>query len=487
MTGSVLKKASMLAENGHNVTLATFMHRLDQPAHQVYLVESGLLSPKVKMVNFFEDMESRQSVVPTEKQISENAGEVPAPSDLVQTKSDAENWYFNLHGDLLYTEQIKQDGHPHIYRRYYDLNFCLLRLEVRELDNTLRRVSRYKPGLAQPLGESYISRSGAAYLSISYREDGSVLRVVDHTKTKGQINPDLPHLAALQKRWFKDLVSRTPEATLIVDDPYSFHIVRPSMTQAAKSVLTLHGNTFVRPDDPTSEINAETRSKMEHIDKFDCVVASTNLQCEDLRVRYPNQKFIAIPQMVPVPAPETFSGLEHDPNLLVYVGRLVASKQLGELLESMVPLFTSFPLLKFNIFGEGSLSAELQEKIKLLKLEAQVRLMGRTEFPLKEMAKANLSILATKFEGFGIAIAESMAVGTPAVSFDCRYGPGDMIDDKVSGRLVPAQDFHALVKALMELLSDQEMVDRMRPHAREKIHKLCGVTNNTKAWSKVVE
>lgn len=486
MTGSVLKKASMLAGLGHKVNLVTFLYRIDQPAHQASLVENGLLSPDVKMINFFEDMESLQSVQSTEQQIFGNTGDIRASADLVQTKNNGEHWYFNLHGDLLYTEQLKRDGYPRIYRRYFDLDSRLLRLEIRETDSTLRHVYRYKPGVTQPLSESYIARSGGAYLSVSYREDGSVLRVVDHTKIKGQINPDVPHLAALQTRWFKDLVSNTPEATLLVDNPYSFRIVQPAMACAARSILTLHSNTFVRPDDPTSEINGENRNMLEHIDDFECVVASTNLQCDDLRGRYPGRKFIAIPQLVAVPAPEMFSNIEHDPNLLIYVGRLEAPKQLIELLEAIPPLFVSFPSLRFEIFGEGSLKAELEEKIKLLELGAHVSLMGRTETPLNEMARANLSVLPTRFEGFGIAIAESMAVGTPVVSFDCRYGPGDMIDDKVSGRLLPPQDFHALVEALTDLLSDQEKIEKMRPHGQEKIRNLCGVADNTKAWSEVV-
>lgn len=487
MTSSVLKKASMLAELGHQVQLVTFQYRIDQPAHQEYLVENGLLSSKVKMVNFFEDMESLQSAESSLKLVSGNTGGILAEAELVQTKSDVENWYFNLHGDLLFTEQLKRDDYPRLYRRYYDLDSSLLRLEVREPDNILRHVYRYKAGeTQQPTSESYISRTGGAYLSISYRQDGSVVRVVDHTKTKGQANPDLPDLATLQIRWFQDLVDRTSETTLLVDDPYSFLIVQPAMACAARSILTLHSNTFVRHNDPTSEINHENRHMLDQIDKFECVVASTNSQCDDLRTRYPDQKFVAIPQLVAVPPLEMFSTTEHDPNLLVYVGRLEGPKQLVELLEAIPPLFTAFPLLRFEIFGEGSLEAELKNKIEFLELDAHVNLMGRTNTPLKELARANLSVLATRFEGFGIAIAESMAVGTPVVSFDCRYGPSDMIDDEYSGRLVPAQDFDALVKALTDLLADQEMVEEMRPRAREKILDLCGVSDNMKAWNQVV-
>lgn len=486
MTGSVLKKASMLAELGHQVQLVTFLYRIDQPEHHEYLVDNGLLSPQVRMVNFFESMDSLQTYEAPEEPVFKNIGNVSASTLLVQTKGQGENWYFNANGDLLYTEQHKRDGHPRIYRRYFDLESSLLRLEVRETDNTLRRVYRYAQGVSQPLSESYISRSGNAYLSIAYRQDGSVIRVVDHTRTKGQINPDMPHLAALQTRWFQELVSDTPEATLLVDSPSSFRVVQPAMARAARSILTLHGNTFVEPNNPTSGINHESRNLLQHIDKFECVVASTKLQCGDLRSRYPDQKFVAIPQLVPVPPANAFSSTKRDPNLMVYVGRLEAPKQLVELLEAIHPLFAAFPHLRFDIFGEGSVRGELEEKIALLELDAHVRLMGRTDNPLVEMAKANLSVLPTKFEGFGIAIAESMAVGTPVVSFECRYGPSDMIDDKISGRLVPVQNFEELVRVLIDLYADQEIVDEMRPFAREKILTMCGRTENMKAWNQVI-
>lgn len=482
MTGAVLKKASALAEHGHHVRLVTFRYRMDQQEHESYLISEGLLSPKVEVVNFYEQLDLAQQKAQTGRQNEDLRAQ---RADLVQPKNENLTRHFNSEGDLLYTELSMHEDHPYTLRRFYDLDLSLLRIEKRDLNGNLRHVRRYMPGGKQPLSESYISRNGYAYLTTWYRQNGTVVCLIDHSRQSGELNPDVGNIDTLQANWFRELVGETPEAVLLIDDPYSFEVARNGMKLASKSVLTLHSNTFVHPDDPTSGINDENRKLLEQMDHFDCVVASTKAQCDDLSAIYPDQKFLAIPQVVTVAGHE-LSGTERDRNLLIYVGRLEPSKQLLELIEFIQPLFVAFPSLRFEIYGEGSISDELAAKISGLGLDHCVKLMGRTETPLKQLAKANLSVLATKYEGFGLAIAESMAVGTPVVSFDCRYGPSDMIDDGVSGQLVRVQDFEGLVGALIQLQGDQSKVEAMRPHAQRKIEALCGAPDHATAWNAAI-
>ena len=60
-----------------------------------------------------------------------------------------------------------------------------------------------------------------------------------------------------------------------------------------------------------------------------------------------------------------------------------------------------------------------------------------------------------------MVLLEAQAHGVPAVSFACQCGPRDVIEDGVSGRLVPEGDVEGLAKALDELMHDPAAIRRM--------------------------
>jgi glycosyltransferase involved in cell wall biosynthesis len=59
-----------------------------------------------------------------------------------------------------------------------------------------------------------------------------------------------------------------------------------------------------------------------------------------------------------------------------------------------------------------------------------------------------------------------MACGRPVVSYDCNYGPSELITDQVSGRLVRVGDKQALANAMSAILSDEAAASRMSLAAR---------------------
>lgn len=78
-----------------------------------------------------------------------------------------------------------------------------------------------------------------------------------------------------------------------------------------------------------------------------------------------------------------------------------------------------------------------------------------------------------------MALVEAMSLGLPAVSFDCPTGPSDIIEDGVSGILVPPEDVPALSAAIDRALSDADARQRMGHAARRvldtySIEKIAG-------------
>ena len=70
------------------------------------------------------------------------------------------------------------------------------------------------------------------------------------------------------------------------------------------------------------------------------------------------------------------------------------------------------------------------------------------------MARANLFVLSSAWEGFGNVLAEALAIGVAVVSTDCRYGPREVLQDGRYGPLVPVGDVDALAGAMQATLDN---------------------------------
>ena len=69
--------------------------------------------------------------------------------------------------------------------------------------------------------------------------------------------------------------------------------------------------------------------------------------------------------------------------------------------------------------------------------------------------------MTSRFEGLGIVLIEAQTCGLPIVSLDCDYGPRHIIEDGVTGRLIPYNDDNAMVDAICELIDNQDKRQQM--------------------------
>jgi len=123
-------------------------------------------------------------------------------------------------------------------------------------------------------------------------------------------------------------------------------------------------------------------------------------------------------------------------------------------LEAFARIALRHPDWSLTIIGKGPLQRKLQEQSAALDLGARVHFVGELTDPFPMLRAADLFVLSSRFEGFGMALAEAMACGLPVVSFDCPEGPRDIIHDGVDGILVPTEDINALATALGRLMND---------------------------------
>ena len=144
-----------------------------------------------------------------------------------------------------------------------------------------------------------------------------------------------------------------------------------------------------------------------------------------------------------------------DNKLLLAAGRLAKQKGFDMLIDVFVDIAQRHGDWTLVILGEGNERAALQEQILRRDLSGRVLLPGVAGNIVDWYRRADLYVMSSRFEGFGNTLAEALACGTPAVSFDCATGPATIIRHGVDGLLAPAEDVAALRAALDRLMSDE--------------------------------
>lgn len=169
----------------------------------------------------------------------------------------------------------------------------------------------------------------------------------------------------------------------------------------------------------------------------------------------PNAAPWPLPTQQPLLAPQVI--LPPGRKLVLAVGRLSEEKGFDLLVHAFGQIMAQHESWHLVILGEGPLRVALLAQIRQAGLEDRITLAGRVGNLGDWYHAAELYVMSSRFEGFGNTLAEALAHGVPAVSFDCDCGPRNIIRHKVDGLLVPAGDVEELAKAMDQLISDDNL------------------------------
>ena len=163
--------------------------------------------------------------------------------------------------------------------------------------------------------------------------------------------------------------------------------------------------------------------------------------------------------------------------IITTMGRLEYQKGHDVMIKACAPALKKNPEYKLIIYGEGSLRGKLEDLIRNLKMENNIFLPGNTQYAISEVAKSQIFLLTSRFEGMPNALMEAMALGIPCISTDCDMGPNELIKNGINGYLVPVDDIEAITEKIELLMAD----DKLRKKISENSKKI----NNTHSIDKI--
>ena len=148
-------------------------------------------------------------------------------------------------------------------------------------------------------------------------------------------------------------------------------------------------------------------------------------------------------------------------------GRLSKQKGFAYLIQAMACLQHKMAA-RLVILGKGEQEPALKQLARDLDIQDKVAFLGFQPNPYKFMARADVCVLSSLWEGLPTVLIEAMACGTPVVSTDCPSGPSEIITHEINGLLVPPADAEALAAAILRVLKDKELAQRLSRNGRAR-------------------
>lgn len=241
-------------------------------------------------------------------------------------------------------------------------------------------------------------------------------------------------------------------------------------------VLQFHGSFSDRLVSPGRRLFKAASAQLMRLTDAALLLSSEELS--QWRQFFPAGRFYLVanpyvPTRTSRPDPVTWQrALPDDRPILLYVGKLIDTKGIFDLLRAM-PLILEWIPCHLLVAGDGPQAREVHEQVARLGLADHVTLVGYLRGGQLEAAyrMARALVLPTYWaEGFPTVITEAMDWGLPIVTTRIR-GAADYLEEGVNALFVPPRDPGAIADAAERLLSDPSLCAKMAHANQEKVQE----------------
>ena len=206
--------------------------------------------------------------------------------------------------------------------------------------------------------------------------------------------------------------------------------------------------------------------------RADVITANTAGVMDSLAPLFETRQLALLPNPLPMPLVPEAVGTAGDRQGFVTVAHLVPQKGIDVLIRALGRTAGAARGWPLTLVGDGPEREALERQVQQAGLQERVQFLGFRSDPQTFLLQAGVFVLPSRFEGMPNALLEAMAAGLAVVVTDASPGPLEVVEDGVSGLVVPSDDPYALAEALDRLAVDPELRERLGAAARDSLRQL---------------
>lgn len=219
----------------------------------------------------------------------------------------------------------------------------------------------------------------------------------------------------------------------------------------------------------------ENNGSLKLLSKYDHVVVLTDEFLDELKNYYPEYavKVSRIYNSINVNEIKHRALLADVPNgkYFCHVSRLVAGKDIKTLLDAWDIFAKKHTDIKLYIVGSGNKATEYKTYAQKLESHDRIVFMGAMDNPYGIMRGAIANILSSEYEGFGMVLVESLALGRPVISSDCSMGPKEILGYGKYGMLFNVGDVNQLALNMQKIFENPQMARKLSASATKSLYR----------------
>lgn len=441
LTKSVYERLNVLSEdNDVNVIVASDQNNFDFVKSNLY--KNKIINENIKIINPFEKIKSIENrvggvVVPLAFDLYSNCQEVK------ETNRFSRFFYNGIYRGAI---MKNADGLIIHAEEHDENNPFLVKMRDQYDSGKLTRRRYLNPDWSDSYsifiddrGKAYKSswiNSAGEYRTVFFDEKSPLMKtnfdfVCDYIKEEGFLDADVA----------------------ICDEPTTIDFF--TALNFKKKIAVIH---TTHKDHHTGEYKSwwsKYSSKAGIVDK---ILVMNSKQRDELKNFFEDGKNILSNEIYttfPCPADRNKIISEREKYSVAYIGRLSSEKQVDHIIRAIELVRGKIPEVKLKIYGVGPEEKKLRDLVSARKMESNIDFMGFTDNSRLAFSKVGVSVVSSKFEGFCLAILESLSVGTPVVAYDVDYGPREQIVPNNNGYLIKFSDIDGLANKIIDILQDQ--------------------------------
>lgn len=270
----------------------------------------------------------------------------------------------------------------------------------------------------------------------------------------------------------------TTQPDIISTTTYSLNLVGIilQINTHAKRIIESHVNynSILKENDFKGKLLLQTITRyydnylLNKVKKMDAFFALTN---GDAKQWAPYaKKLYVIPNPVTL-YPATIKDHTKTLHRIIGAGRLDPQKGFDLLIESFSCIANQCSEWHIDIFGNGNEEQKLRKIITEKKLDKQIFIHPASDYIYEEFQNSDFFVFSSRYEGWGLVLVEAMSCGIPAVSFQCDYGPEDILTDHYDGLLVENGNIQDMANKILWMIQNPQERIKMGQAARDSAQR----------------